>query len=68
MLASLFQEWFQYFDKEVTKKHGDNRVISLIDNCPSHIQHVDVHYFPPNTTTKIQPMAVRYYYYYNLLL
>jgi len=36
MLTSLFQEWLQHFDREVTKKHGDNRVLLLIDNCPSH--------------------------------
>jgi len=62
MLTSLFQEWLQYFDREVTKKHGDNRVLLLIDNCPSHrleglmLHHIDVHFLPPNTTAKIQPM------------
>ena len=62
MITSLFQEWLQYFDREeVTKKHGNNRVL-LIDNCPSHrleglmLHHIDVHFLPPNATAKIQPM------------
>jgi DDE superfamily endonuclease/Tc5 transposase DNA-binding domain len=62
MLTTTFQEWLHEFDRQVTQKHGNQRVLLLLDNCPSHkmaglnLQHVDVHFFPPNTTSKIQPM------------
>jgi hypothetical protein len=62
MLSSLFQEWLQYFEREVAKKHGGRNVLLFVDNCPCHkltglvLPHVNVHFFPPNTTAKIQPM------------
>lgn len=62
MLATLFQEWLQDFDHQMYRKHRDQRVLLLLDNCSSHkvegltLQCVDVHFLPPNTTSKIQPM------------
>jgi hypothetical protein len=62
MLATLFQEWLQDFDRRVYQKHKGQRVLLLLDNCSSHkpdgltLQCVDVHFLPPNTTSKIQPM------------
>ncbi|CAB5373559.1 unnamed protein product [Rhizophagus irregularis] len=62
MITTLFQEWIQDFDHQVAQKHGGQRVLLLLDNCTSHklegltLSHVDVHFLPPNTTSKIQPM------------
>jgi hypothetical protein len=62
MLITLFQEWILDFDRQVALKHGNQRVLLLLDNCTSHkleglfLSHVDVHFLPPNTTSKIQPM------------
>lgn len=62
MLTTLFQEWIRDFDYQVGQKHGGQRVLLFLDNCTSHkleglaLSHVDVHYLPPNTTSKIQPM------------
>src|SRR6185437_1821056 len=62
MLATLFQEWLQKFDQEVGMKHNKQRVLLLLDNCTSHklgnlvLENVEVHFLPPNTTSKLQPM------------
>ena len=62
MLTVLFQEWLQAFDRQVAQRHRGQRVLLLLDNCLSHkveglnLQHVDVYFLPPNTTSKIQPM------------
>jgi transposase len=62
MLTTVFQDWLQEFNREVASKYGDQRVLLLLDNCPSHkidglvLSNVDVHFLPPNTTSKIQPM------------
>lgn len=61
MLSTVFQDWLQEFNREVARKHNQ-RVLLLLDNCPSHkidglvLSHVDIHFLPPNTTSKIQPM------------
>jgi hypothetical protein len=60
MIASLFQEWLQEFDHQVDLKYRGQRVLLLLDNCSSHklagitLQFTDVHFLPPNTTSKIQ--------------
>jgi hypothetical protein len=62
MLATTFQDWLQEFDSEVARKYGNEHVLLILDNCPSHkinglvLSNVDVHFLPPNTTSKIQPM------------
>ena len=62
MLSTVFQDWLQGFNREVASKYGDQHVLLLLDNCPSHkidglvLSNVDVHFLPPNTTSKIQPM------------
>ena len=62
MLATIFQDWLQEFNKVVAEKYGDQKVLLLLDNCRSHktdglvLSNVDVHFLPPNTTSKIQPM------------
>ncbi|CAG8687603.1 20221_t:CDS:2, partial [Dentiscutata erythropus] len=37
MISSLFQEWIQEFDHQVGQMHQGQRVLLLLDNCPSHI-------------------------------
>jgi transposase len=62
MLATTFQDWLQEFDSDIAKKYGSEHVLLILDNCPSHkinglaLSNVDVHFLPPNTTSKIQPM------------
>lgn len=62
MLTTLFQEWLQEFEYQVAQKHNGQRVLLLLDNCPSHkiqnlnLPHVEIYFLPPNTTSKIQPM------------
>lgn len=62
MITTVFQEWLQEFDRQVGRKHQGQRALLLLDNCSSHkidglaLQHVEVHFLPPNTTSKIQPM------------
>ena len=62
MLSTLFQKWLQDFDHQMAQKYGDQRVLLLLDNCPSHkleglnLQHVEICFLLPNTTSKIQPM------------
>ena len=62
MLITIFQEWLREFDRQVAQKHGGQRVLLLLDNCTSHkvenlsLPHVEIHFLPPNTTSKIQPM------------
>ena len=62
MLTTIFQEWLHEFSKQVTRRHKNQQVLLLLDNCPSHktegviLSNVNIHFLPPNTTAKIQPM------------
>ena len=62
MLTTLFQEWLQEFSKQVARRHKNKCVLLFLDNCPSHktdgisFSNVDIHFLPPNTTARIQPM------------
>ena len=62
MLTTLFQEWLREFDRQVAQKHQRQRVLLLLDNCPTHkvegltLPYVEIYFLPPNTTSKIQPM------------
>lgn len=62
MLITVFQDWLQEFNNDVAQKYKGQRVLLLLDNCPSHkidglaLSHVDVYFLPPNTTSKLQPM------------
>ena len=79
MLTTLFQDWLCDFDRQVGQKHRGQRVLLLLDNCTSHklgsldLLNVDVHFLPPNTTSKIQPMDAgiimsfkKHYRYYHI--
>ena len=65
MLSTLFQEWLQDFDYQVSQKYGGQRVLLLLDNCSSHklenlvLSCVDVYFLSPNTTSKLQPLDAR---------
>ena len=65
MLTTLFQEWLQEFDYQVSHKYNGQRILLLLDNCPSHklqgltLSHVEIYFLSPNTTSKIQPMDAR---------
>lgn len=62
MLTVYFQEWFQDFKLQVTKKHGEQPILLLLDNCLSHkienlnLDHIEIYFFPPETTSRIQLM------------
>ena len=62
IITSLFQEWIWKFDHQVGLKHQGQRVLLLLDNCSSHklgkitLRYTDVHFLPPNMTSKLQPM------------
>lgn len=79
MLTTLFQDWIREFDYLISQKYRGQHVLLLIDNCTSHklgdleLSHVDVHFLPPNTTSKIQPMDAgiimsfkKHYRYYHI--
>ena len=79
MLTTLFQDWLHDFDRQVGQKHRGQRVLLLLDNCTNHkiegldLLNVDVHFLPPNTTSKIQPMDAgiimsfkKHYRYYHI--
>jgi len=62
MLAILFQEWMHDFDLKVSRMYGNQLVLLLLDNRPSHItegltlSNTEVLFLPPNTTAILQPM------------
>ena len=62
MSATLFQEWLHDFNFKVSRKYGNQPVLLLLDNCPSHItegltlSNTEVLFLPPNTTSTLQPM------------
>lgn len=79
MLTTLFQDWLCEFDHQIGQKYGGQHVLLLLDNCTSHklggleLSHVDVHFLPPNTTLKLQPMDAgiimafkKHYRYYHI--
>jgi hypothetical protein len=60
MTGAIFQDWIMDFDKDMRKQQRN--VLLLLDNAPSHVvgnlqlTNVKVVFFPPNTTSRIQPM------------
>ena len=60
MTAVLFQEWLIGFESQMAQQN--RKVLLLLDNAPTHIisnltlNHVEVMFLPPNTTSRIQPM------------
>ena len=59
MTGSLFDDWLHEFDRSM--KNSKRNVLLLLDNAPSHIlpgnlTNTEVHFLPPCTTSKLQPM------------
>ena len=60
MTTVLFQEWLRKFDTDM--RNQQRQVLLLLDNAPTHaiktieLTNVSVMFFPPNTTSHIQPM------------
>jgi hypothetical protein len=58
MTSGLFCDWIKKFDQRMAGR----KVTLLLDNCPAHpkeikgLKNVKVFYFPPNTTSLLQPM------------
>lgn len=63
MNSCLFFEWFKRFDTFIGIT-ANRKVLLLIDNCSAHgtnetvpkLDHVELEFLPPNTTSKLQPM------------
>lgn len=63
MNSSLFFEWLRYVDMEIGKTEG-RKILLVMDNCSAHgttetvsqLDHVEVAFLPPNTTSKLQPL------------
>ena len=59
MTGELFTKWVVKFDKKCQRQR--RKVALIIDNCPAHpkikgLQAVILHFLPPNTTSRTQPM------------
>lgn len=58
MTSGIFCEWIKKFDR----KMAGRKIALLLDNCPAHpqvitgLKNTTVYYFPPNTTSILQPM------------
>lgn len=63
MTQTIFIEWFERFYAYVARKNG-RKVVFLLANCSAHcklatfpkIDHVEIIFLPPNTTSGLQPM------------
>lgn len=59
MQTSIFQHWLKKLDEDMRKARRN--ILLLLDNCSSHVvdesilTNVKVHFFPPNTTSHLQP-------------
>lgn len=59
MTGERFEKWLKDLDKKFIKKK--RKIVLLIDNCPAHpkevkLENVKVIFFPPNCTSRLQPM------------
>lgn len=61
MTSEIFERWILKFDKTMIKQK--RKVVLFVDNCPAHpssvskkLVNVKLVFFPPNTTSKLQPM------------
>ncbi|XP_066268105.1 tigger transposable element-derived protein 4-like [Branchiostoma lanceolatum] len=58
MTSDLFLEWLQTLDRKMGQQN--RRILLFADNAPSHpdieLVNVELKFFPPNTTSKLQPM------------
>lgn len=61
MTSSIFEEWLSKFNKKIGRE--GRKVALIVDNCPAHpssikskFKNVELVFFPPNMTSKLQPM------------
>jgi len=59
MTSKLFHDWLLELDKMMISQK--RKILLFIDNCPAHndtsnLQNITVEFFPPNTTSKLQPL------------
>lgn len=59
MTADIFKGWLIKIEKKMIKEK--RKILLFIDNCTAHhiipqLKAVKVYFFPPNTTSKLQPL------------
>lgn len=60
MTALIFKKWILNLDKRMGKER--RKIVMFVDNCPAHpksienLKNIRLVFFPPNTTSKLQPM------------
>lgn len=60
MTVSIFQEWLRMIDSKMGM--SNRKIVLTVDNCTAHktegivLRNVKLVYFPPNTTSKLQPL------------
>lgn len=59
MTTELFNEWLVSLDTDMKKQK--RKILLFMDNCTVHnnpppLSNIRLHYFPPNTTSKLQPL------------
>ena len=66
MVGNIFEEYLLWFDKEVAKGNENRKVLLFMDNasvhtcvvadCAKQLRHTKVVFFPPNMTSRCQPL------------
>ncbi len=58
MTNAIFEPWLKKLNNKMALQH--RKILLLMDNCSSHsapkLSNVKIVFFPPNTTSKLQPM------------
>ncbi|XP_062566571.1 tigger transposable element-derived protein 4-like [Saccostrea cucullata] len=58
MTSAIYEEWLKLLNKQMTRQN--RKILLFVDNAPSHpaltLSNITVKFFPPNTTSKTQPM------------
>eukprot|EP00058_Branchiostoma_floridae_P002180 XP_002587668.1 hypothetical protein BRAFLDRAFT_126732 [Branchiostoma floridae] len=58
MNSYLFTDWLKKLDKKMGRQ--GRKILLFMDNAPSHpavtLRNIELKYFPPNTTSRLQPM------------
>lgn len=62
MTSTAYETWLRSLDRKFTLEQ--RKVVLFVDNCPAHpkilipeLQSIQVVFFPPNMTSKLQPMG-----------
>jgi hypothetical protein len=61
MTSQIWNDWLQKWDLKLSRQ-GQRKILLFVDNCPAHpkehvpLKNIKLEYFPPNTTSKTQPM------------